>query len=349
MQYTNELDFARDIKDAPLKNAYLFYGSEEYLKELYLARIQDRATGGMFRDFNIHRLSAENGIPFEALISSVQAIPMMCEKSCTVLDSLSPDKLAAADAKRLCEIIAEIPPECVLVLLIREPDFSPKSAKGKGIVAAVDKIGAVIELSKRGAGDLVKFIRAYLKQQGSAISVELAKELLEHCGSEMLTLRGEMDKLAACSGYGTITREHIDEIATKTVSARVFDLSARILDGDYTRAMRILHDLLYLKEPAVSILSILAMSYTDLYRAKAAQMEAKPEAEFIAMFEYKGREFRARNALRQAPKYSPAFLERSIALLSQADMRLKSSRTDDTIILEQLVTELYRERQRERK
>lgn len=350
MIYEKELDFARDIKDAPLRRLYLLYGSEEYLKELYLKMMIQRATGGVFTDFNVHRLSAENGIDSEELISAVQAAPFMCERSCAVLDNLNPDKLGAGDLEQLYGVMKDSPEECVFVLIVRTHDFDARrSAKAKALVREADKHGAVVELGKRSPADLVKFMRSYLKKSGTQLEPELARLLIEYCGSDMLTLKNEMDKLAAYSGYDKITRGHIDEAASQTVNARVFELSRVILEGGYESAMSMLGDLLYLKEAPVAIIGALSANYIDLYRAKAAQAQAKPESELLRLFDYKGREFRARNAMRTANKYSVEFLERSIGILARADMMLKTGRTEDTVVLQQTLTQLYRERQRERK
>lgn len=52
-------------------------------------------------------------------------------------------------------------------------------------------------------------------------------------------------------------------------------------------------------------------------------------------FQYRGKEFRLRNAARDASRLSIDVLRRSLDTLAQADLRLKSSRTDKRVVLEQ--------------
>ena len=58
-------------------------------------------------------------------------------------------------------------------------------------------------------------------------------------------------------------------------------------------------------------------------------------------FSYKGRDFVVRNSLRDCSRYSLQVLERSVICLAQTDHRMKSSRADPTILLEQAVTQLF--------
>jgi len=156
----------------------------------------------------------------------------------------------------------------------------------------------------------------------------------------MLLLAAEVDKLAAYC-RGEITREAISKVTVQTIDAEVFDLSKAILRRDYAGTMGILDKLFYLRVPEINILSALSSAFVDLYRAKAARSADVQLAEAVKSFDYKGRDFRMRNALRDASKYSLAFLKQALEILSQADYRIKSSRTESRIILEQAVTELF--------
>ena len=64
-------------------------------------------------------------------------------------------------------------------------------------------------------------------------------------------------------------------------------------------------------------------------------------------FGYRGREFRVKNALRDSARYSVEFLRKALSLLEEADYRLKSSRADSRLIVEQAVTELFYTLQKE--
>ena len=63
-------------------------------------------------------------------------------------------------------------------------------------------------------------------------------------------------------------------------------------------------------------------------------------------FDYKRKEFRIQNAMRDCKGYPLEFLRKSLKLLSEADGKLKSSRCDETIILEETITKMFYLRQK---
>lgn len=58
-------------------------------------------------------------------------------------------------------------------------------------------------------------------------------------------------------------------------------------------------------------------------------------------FSYKGRDFVVRNSLRDCAKYPLEVLQLSVIYLAQTDLRMKSTRADNNLLLEQAVTELF--------
>lgn len=57
-------------------------------------------------------------------------------------------------------------------------------------------------------------------------------------------------------------------------------------------------------------------------------------------FDYKGKEFKLKNAERDSANLSMSVLKGSLQLLLDTDVALKSSRTDNRIIMEQLLAKL---------
>ena len=166
----------------------------------------------------------------------------------------------------------------------------------------------------------------------------------------MLTLSGELEKLAAyVQGEWNatpqtpveLTEQMIETVTCKTVNASVYDLARAILADRFEKAMRIVEDLLYLRYQPTAILAALSGAYRDLYIAKTAREMGQGEEAIKQNFSYKGRDFVVRNSLRDCSRYSLRVLERSVICLAQTDHRMKSSRADPTILLEQAVTQLF--------
>lgn len=97
----------------------------------------------------------------------------------------------------------------------------------------------------------------------------------------------------------------------------------------------------------MAILGALASGIIDIYRAKVASRQGKGVNEVLAAFDYKGREFRVRNAFREVSRCSTAFLRSAIQLLTETDQQLKSARISDQVLMEELLTKLFVLRQQE--
>ena len=110
--------------------------------------------------------------------------------------------------------------------------------------------------------------------------------------------------------------------------------------GEYEKAYGLLEQLFAQNEEPLSILGALSASYVDMVRVRAA-LESGGTAQDAARYgDYKGREFRLRNAQRAARNLTQGALRKSLHLLLEADLALKGSRLDGRIILDELVAKL---------
>lgn len=347
MIYNGEEQLVKDLKAQALFPVYVIYGQEAFLKELYTKKISDKTVESGIRDFNLNRFEGKK-LTMDALFDAVEALPLMAQRRCVIVEDLDIEKMGQSDHKKLCEILENPPETTVLILEYKDIVIDPKkSAKSKKVLELADKNGGAVFLGGRTRSQLAKFVKSKCEKQGCSISAENANYIVERCSENMGILHGETEKLCAYVGAGEITRTAIDRITTAAVEAGVFDLSKAILRGDYSGSMEILSDLLYLKEQPVTILSTLSFAFIDLYRAKVGKNSGKMAVEVIADFDYKRREFRINNAYRDCGRYSEEMLRRILELIIQTDYKLKSAKTEDRILLEQLITELFIELQKE--
>ena len=104
--------------------------------------------------------------------------------------------------------------------------------------------------------------------------------------------------------------------------------------------MKKVDDLFYMREEPVNLLAALSSSFVDLYRAAVFIKAGIPCAQLSQYYNYKGREFRIKNAERDARKYHIPFARACIRILAQADVALKSSRTEPRMIIEEALVKI---------
>lgn len=337
----NEAALKKALKEAPLARVYFFYGEEPYLSAHYASQIAEKIVGkDDLSTFNLHKFDGQT-CTVEELEDAAEALPLMADQSCVVVCDYDVTAGGAAAQERLLKLVSDPPESCVMVFWLNalQPDIK-KNAKWKAFTAAVDKSGMSVEFPRKTTGDIVKLLCSGASRRGCTLAPDNARLMVEQGGDDLTLLLNELDKLSALAGEGEITREMIESAGTKNLEASVFDLSRALLQNHYEKAYGIIGRLLSQKEEPVSILAVLSNAYADLYRAKVAAAAGR-QAETVAdAFSYRGREFRLRNAARDCARIPMNVLRGSLEILAQADIQLKSSRTDKRVVLEQTAARL---------
>ena len=330
----DESQLRRAIKAGPA-GVYLLYGEESYLTGHYARQLADAAVPAGFDAFNRQRFDGDE-VTVSQLEDAVAALPVMAEKTCVLVRDLRP----AADSDRLLALLGQVPEECVLIFyqMTAQPD---KTKAWQSFLKAVAAAGTVVRFDRKTPAEAARWLVAGAKHRGCTLDPADAQRLIEQAGCDLQLLQGELDKLAALAADGIITREQIETAGTKNLEARVFDLSKAILARQEARAYALLHQLFEQREEPLAVLGALSTAYADLYRARVARDAGAPVQTLTDTFKsYKGKEFRLRNALRDAARLSLPALRDSLAVLARADTALKLGRADERVTLEETVARL---------
>ena len=104
----------QNIKLGHLYRVYLLYGEEKYLKEMYLKKLVKLAAPQGLEEFNLHRFDAGQ-MEVDDLIESCEALPMMAQQRCVVVEKFDFEALNAQDKAKVTELL-EDPPETTVLL-----------------------------------------------------------------------------------------------------------------------------------------------------------------------------------------------------------------------------------------
>ncbi len=177
------------------------------------------------------------------------------------------------------------------------------------------------------------------KKRGALISPNHAKYLISLAGTDIQTLQNETEKIAHFVKGAEVTREVIDRLATKSLQARVNDLSKAIVAGDYDKAYSVLNTLFILETKAEYLLGTISKSYVDMYRVKCAKAAGKPANDIKNYFSYPFDSY-INNAVRDSAGLSVKQLRKSLDVLMEADNALKSTSADKKLIFEEAMVKL---------
>lgn len=338
MATLNEQGLKEQLKVNNIYNAYLIYGEEEYLKEHYVAELKKRLVEPTFEDFNLHQYDGK-GTSLDDVLKDAQMLPMMSEYNVVIVRDYPVEK-SKADIKLMEEYFADVPQSTVLILVYHSLMPDTKSASFKKIINLFDKSGASVCLDKRSENDVAKLLSSGAKKRGSQLDINDAKYLISVSGNDMKVLLNELDKLAHFAQGTQITKDIIDNMATKCLQARAYDLSKAVVAGNADIAYSVIDTLFGMKEEPILILSAIAGVYVDMYRVKCAKTAGLSYDDVAKHYNYRGREFALKYASRDCAAMSEGQLRRSLDIIMETDLKLKSTSTDKRLLVEELVAKL---------
>ena len=338
MARLNEAQLKVQIKNGDILNAYLIYGEESYLKEHYISQLKKKIVDPTFESFNLHQFEGKD-TTLDDILKDAQMLPMMSEYNLVIVHDY-PITKSKSDIKMLTEFLEDVPESTVLIFHYDAIEPDVKSAGFKKILTAFDNAGAVVNLEKRSESDVAKLLVIGAKKRGSEIDINNAKYLISVSGNDLKVLLNELDKLSYYAQGKEITKDIIDNMATKCLQARIYDLSKAVVSGNSDNAYAIIDTLFNMKEDPISILAVIGGVYVDMYRVKCAKTAGFSYDDVSKHFNYKGKEFVLRNASRDCAVLTENQLRKSLDEIMNTDLKLKSTSTDKKLLLEELIVKL---------
>lgn len=340
MALIHENDLKRQIKEKQMNNCYLFFGEEDYLKQFYIKKICARFVIPGSETFSLRKFDGKEN-SFDDVFEGALSMPFMSDYTVVIAHDFPLDSLNAEQKEQLGGFLDNQPDSSITIFWMDCISLSPKNAKHKWVVDAFSKKACAVDFAKYTRNGLCKTVRGYAAKMGCEMSNESANYLIEIAGDSLNILLNETQKAAFFAGRGNeITKACIDEVAVRSLEARVYDLSKFILNGDAKGALELLHALMQNKAEPIDVFAVILMSFVDIYRAKTAisgGQTANYPAEF---FDYKNKEFRLTNGARFAARLSDSQIRECFDCFSESDRLLKSTAQSGETVLERLIVKL---------
>lgn len=339
MPRIDEQTLRRQIREREFAPVYLLFGNDSYLKQGYANKIAERI-GGQGENLQVQRFDGK-GLAFDDIYTAAATLPFGQGRKCIVICDYDWDATPAKDQKDLGEYLKQPFEDTTLVFWYHTIELNPKkSAKTRAFLGLVEKAGCSVLLDHPDPAALSRILCDAAAKRGARMHPSTAKRMIALCGGELQSLMNELDKLCAYAKDREITPEDIDALCSKSVETSVYALSKALTGGDIPGALLLLDELYAQRVEPVVILATLSASYVDMYRAKAAGAAGMRPTDIAKDFGYFGTDFRLRNAAPLAARMSFSELRRYLNILTRADGKLKSARTDPRVIIEQTMLEL---------
>lgn len=333
----DEKGLRASLKSGELFKLYLFLGDEQYLKKMYCRQIEKKCVDEAFASFNYDFFDGEKTSLYD-ILDRAQTLPMMSEKRCITVEGFKLDSLSEKELKIFEQSAEKLPDTTVLIFLQKDSALTKKS--GKKASEIIDKYGAVCDIKKRKGADLLKPLISSAAKQGHELSSALAGYLVKEVGDDYNMLINELNKICAYAKDTEIKKSDIDAVAVKTLDAKVYQLTKALTSNDFSKAYSVLDTLIELKTPAEYILGAIIGTYTDMYRVKVCSACGVNVSRLKEAFSYKGRDFVLDNAQRDSRKLDMPKIRKCLEVLFAADLKLKTSRDNPVVVIEQTMVRL---------
>lgn len=317
-----------DIKNHSFKNAYLFFGEEAYLKQLYKQKMKE-ALLPEGDTMNLTIYEGKNADP-RAIMDQADTMPFFAEHRLILVENSGFFKSASPE---LADYIPRLPQETVLVFVEDEVD------KRGRLYKAVKSKGRIVEFARQDERSLTRWILGNVKKEQKKITENAMQLFLEKTGNDMGTIQKELEKLF-CYTYGReeITVSDVEAICTTQTANKIFDMINAVAEKKQKRALELYYDLLALKEPPMRILFLIARQFNQLLQVKEMKSHGYDAGGIAGKLGTAP--FIVKNALRQSGYFSLEDLEDGVRECVELEEAVKTGRMNDQMSVELLLIRL---------
>ena len=328
----------KDLKAGKLNSIYLLYGEELFLLENSLKRIKN-IFGECIKGINYINIDETN---YTELIQDIETPAFGYEKKLIIARNTG---LLKKDGKRK-NVELEKSREKLIEYLNKNIDMIKESVvlvfveenadNKKELYKVIDKNGVVCNFEYQKPIQLEKRIKVICNGYEVKIDDSTLRYFIECCGTNMQDLINEIRKLIEYAGKGgKILKEDIDELSIKKIESVIFDLTDSLGKKDTAKALQVLKNLIYAKEPLQKILITLYNHFKKIYFTKLA---LKYEKDIISSLDLKPNQTFLVNKYKQQAGYFTEYeLKQILQKLRDLDYEYKNGLIDLQIGMESIL------------
>ena len=319
------LKLKEDLKNGIYRRAYLLYGDEPYLQNMYKNRLLNAVTDPD-DTMNLSKFQGK-GINPKEIIDLAETLPFFAEHRVILIENSGFFKTSCEE---LAAYLPELPETTVLIFVEEAVDKRGKMFK------AVKALGGVAEFRVQTDEVLAKWIVQALRREGRRITGNVLQLFMSRCGTSMENIENEMEKLISYTwGRTEITAQDVEDVCTGQITNQIFKMIDAIAGKQKKEALNLYYDLLALKEQSMRILFLIVRQFQILMQVKDLggkgydnQTIAKKASIPV---------FIVRKNLGQARSFTMAQIRRALELGVQAEENIKTGRMNDQLAVELMI------------
>lgn len=313
---------------------YLFFGDEEYIKDIYRDRFRQLVRSSGMEELNFASLNFALGATFEQLKDEINTLPVMSEYRLVEVSGLNPLSLDKSDEKAFLDAVEQLPDGVILVVRVAAGEIvMDKKTSEKKIVKTLSERLTVVNFTKMPPAKLQKWLDSELKAVGAAMNGQTRQKLCDMTLSDMLVISDRLKVLsdyARSQGREEIIESDLSLFVESNRDYEFFLLSDAVFSGSGETAIDIIASLRNKGEEPVGLLAFLERELGS-YQVAASGVSAQGALKAAGLPEWK-----LKKMLYRARGFGKSFFIKAQQLCLDCDRRMKSEGQDNFVLLETL-------------
>ena len=335
----NYFELEKHIKAGDIRNAYVFFGTDENLIKHNIQLITDKVINPEIKELNYVRIDGDKA-DFQTLENACETLPVMSDKKVVEIyraDFLDEKVCNSKKEKdkmftQVLEYCKNIPNHCILILYII---FESERYKPGRKIEKIDKVSCTVRVDKLKGEMLRKKVKELFLRRGKNIE---RSELVLFCNevdNNMNIIENEVEKLCSYTEGREIKKEDIYEMLPQKNDKDIFNLVDLLSQKKIKNALDVLHELIFKGEKITYILFMIQRQFKLLLDIKIGIQSGKNKENLIR--ELKLHPYVCEKMMLQSKKFEIDQIEKILEICLETENRIKSMSTNNRIEMEMLI------------
>lgn len=353
------LEVRTDVRRA----GYVLLGDEAFLQQQCRRGIIEALIDPQFRDFCVADVDLSEATVFDAIEqastpSLMAPFQIVFVRNVRLLYQRGAKKEEFAAIRKYLHLPS---PQALLVFVadhlhipsdVRRMDMQDKDRYERIRETLGDDCG-IVELSQPEDGDVMRWAVQTTANSGVELQADAARELADSLHGDLMQTASELEKLMLFvdrkdqNGKKQITLADVEQMVVSAKQRSLYELTDAITSHDAARALLLLHGLLNASESgedgAIGQLHMLARTFRQMLVVLEKNVRDSRGIWQALWPGFRVPPFVVDDLIRQARRYKTRRdLMQMLARIARADLEIRSSPPDKTLVLERMVIDLAR-------
>jgi DNA polymerase-3 subunit delta len=328
--------FYQHLEQEGLLPVYLLQGDERLLVDQAQKRLLEMAVDDPQDAMAVTRLDlAEPGTSAREVIAACKSLGLFTPRQAVVVRGAETLERRTEDREAIAEYVDASVSATTLILLATR-------LKGNlGLVKRIKKKGRVLTFEPLKAYQVPRWIADEARRLGHPIDPSASTLIAEMVGYDLHRLRLVVEQLSLYVGPSKpIATTDVENVLASTRQHSIFELVDAVGERKLPAALRHLNAMIAHREPALRILALLIRHFRQLWQVSEARADGLTVDQTRERFSL--HPFVAKKLWAQQSRFPSDTLLKAYDRLCHTDRRLKSTRLDDHLVMEEMIIALCR-------